>query len=110
MTLGPALCALAALEGRRLVTALRPLVVLGRVPLFYFVAHLAVLRALAAVLALARWGPGAFQPPPGHAGSPQLPLWGAYLGWAATVALLFPLCRRFAALKDRRASPWLSYF
>jgi uncharacterized membrane protein len=108
MTLGPGLLALGALQGRR--WAPRPLLVLGRVPLFFFLGHLLFLRGVSGAAALLRWGEAAFQGPPGPAGNPALPLWVGYLGWLAALAALYPLCRWFAALKERRAWPWLSYF
>jgi uncharacterized membrane protein len=109
MTLGPALCLLAAVDGRNPATLARPVILFGRVPLFFFLAHFALLRAVSALLAWARWGEGAFRPPPGHAGSPEWPLPAAYLAWAATLLVLYPLCRWFAQLKSRRPEGWLSY-
>jgi uncharacterized membrane protein len=109
MTLGPALCALAALDGREPARGMRVLAVFGRVPLLFYVAHLALLRYASAPLALSRFGPGALAPPPGHAGSPELPLWTAYAAWAAALLLLYPLCRWFAALKQRRPDSWLRF-
>jgi hypothetical protein len=43
------------------------------------------------------------------------PGWGyslpiVYLIWACVVLALYPLCRWFAALKQRRNDAWLSYF
>ena len=43
------------------------------------------------------------------------PGWGVsllvvYLVWAGVVLAMYPLCRWFAALKQRRSEPWLSYF
>jgi hypothetical protein len=43
------------------------------------------------------------------------PGWGfslpiVYLIWALVVLALYPLCRWFAALKQRRNDAWLSYF
>ena len=108
MTLGPALLLLAELE-RRFARAPEPLVTLGRVPLFFYVAHLYLLRFTAAPLAFARFGKSAFAPPPGHAGSPELPLWSAYLALIVAVLLLYPACRWFARKKAESRSPWLSY-
>ncbi|HXK20226.1 MAG TPA: heparan-alpha-glucosaminide N-acetyltransferase domain-containing protein, partial [Polyangiaceae bacterium] len=108
MTLGPALLLLAALEGR-LARAPQPLVVFGRVPLFFYVAHLYLLRLCAAPLALMRFGKSAFKPPPGHAGSPEFPLWAAYIALITAVLLLYPACRWFARKKAESKSPWLSY-
>jgi len=108
MTLGPALLLLAELEGR-FARAPEPLVVFGRVPLFFYVAHLYLLRFSAAPLAVMRFGKSAFAPPPGHAGSPEFPLWVAYVALVATVLLLYPACRWFARKKATSMSPWLSY-
>lgn len=109
MTLGPVLVALALLErvpGKRL----EPLAIFGRVPLFFYVAHLYLLRLLSAPLAYLRYGPSAFAPPPrGHGGSPEYPLWTAYAALALTVLLLYPVCRWFARKKAESRSPWLSY-
>ncbi|MES1183978.1 MAG: heparan-alpha-glucosaminide N-acetyltransferase domain-containing protein [Myxococcales bacterium] len=108
MTLGPALIVLALLE-RVPARSWQPIVTFGRVPLFFYVAHLYLLRFTAAPLAFARWGPSAFKPPPGHAGSPGLPLWTAYLALVLAILLLYPACRWFARKKAESRSPWLSY-
>jgi hypothetical protein len=49
------------------------------------------------------------KPPPGHAGSPEYPLWATYGIWALALVLLYPLCRWFASVKARRRDWWLSY-
>ncbi len=108
MTLGPALLLLGELEGR-LARAPQQLVVFGRVPLFFYVAHLYLLRFGAAPLAFMRFGKSAFKPPPGHAGSPEYPLWAAYAALVVVVLLLYPACRWFARKKAESQSPWLSY-
>jgi hypothetical protein len=84
-------------------------VTFGRVPLFFYVVHLYLLRFSAAPLAFARFGKSAFQPPPGHAGSPEYPLWTAYLVVTLALLLLYPACRWFAHKKAEARSPWLSY-
>ena len=33
-----------------------------------------------------------------------------YVAWATAVAIVYPLCRWFAGLKQRRRDAWLSYF
>jgi uncharacterized membrane protein len=108
MTIGPALLALRALEkaGSRMLT---PFELVGRVPLFFYIAHLYLLRFTAAPLAALRFGRLAFEPPPGHAGSPNLGLWAAYAAWAFALALLYPLCRWYARKKAASRSVWLSY-
>jgi uncharacterized membrane protein len=108
MTLGPALVVLGVVEGRPVP---RPLLVLGRVPLFFFLAHLLFLRLLATPLALARWGTStAMSLPPGHAGNPEIPLAAAYLAWFLVLVALYPACRRFAALKERRQVSWTTSY
>jgi uncharacterized membrane protein len=106
MTLGPALCLLALLERGRFP---RPVVVFGRVPLLFYVGHLMLLRYTSLPAGIARFGASALRPPPGHAGSPEFPLWATYVAWLLAVIVLYPLCRWFAALKARRQDWWLSY-
>lgn len=108
MTLGPALVALALLE-RVPTNKLEPLSVFGRVPLFFYVTHLYLLRVVAIPLALARWGKSAILPPPGHAGSPEYPLWVGYLAWLLALFALYPACRWFARKKSESKSALLSY-
>jgi uncharacterized membrane protein len=71
MTLGPSLLALAWFDRPGLKPS-DPLVVIGRVPLFYFVVHIYAAHAAAVLLALARYGIGAlafiFQPVPSMGG------------------------------------------
>jgi uncharacterized membrane protein len=113
MTLGPALCLLALLDRGPAAPAraplLRPLLVFGRVPLLFYVGHLMLLRYTSLPMGLHRWGAAGLKPPPGHAGSPELPLAVTYLAWGLALLLLYPLCRWFAALKARRTDRWLSY-
>jgi len=117
MTLGPALLLLAWLD-RMVLTKTNPLIVFGRVPLFYFLVHLYVLHAIAFPLALVRYGHAAFllNPAPSMGGPANLypsdygyPLWGVYAVWFAVVALLYPICLWYAWLKERRNDWWLSY-
>ena len=37
-------------------------------------------------------------------------LWVAYAVWIAIVVALYPVCRWFAAVKERNRSWWLPYF
>ena len=117
MTLGPALATMALLDKVRL-SAANPLIVFGRVPFFYYAVHLAVVHALAIVLGLFRYGRAGFLllPAPSMGGPRQLfpadygyALWVVYVVWFAVVVALYPLCRRYAELKQRRQSWWLSY-
>lgn len=107
MTLGPILLLLAAAEKVRWA----PFAVLGRVPFFFYVAHLYALHALAVALGVATgfgarallvgwpWFPNGF----------GLPLAGVYLAWVLVVVGLYPACRWFARLKANRREAWLSY-
>jgi uncharacterized membrane protein len=119
MTLGPALLLLAWFD-RPGAPPPRPLVVFGRVPLFYFVLHFYAAHAAAVLLAFTRYGGAtldfAFHPVPSMGGPATLyppafgyDLWVAYLVWGAIVLALYPVCRWFAAVKSRRRDWWLGY-
>ena len=113
MTLGPALLALAAFD-RGIGTLGRPLVVLGRVPLFYYLLQWYVIHGLAVAVAFARGEPTGWlfvdsfpvQPPPSSAfGLPAVYGW-----WLVVLAILYVPCAWFAGYKSRhRESVWLSY-
>jgi uncharacterized membrane protein len=117
MTLGPALVALGLLD-RGTPAALRPAAVFGRVPLFYYVVHMPLIHLLAVGLCLARYGEAHWMfesPSPARFPFTAPPGWGCglpwvYLVWIAVVAALYPLCRWFAGVKERRDAVWLSYF
>ena len=116
MTIGPALIVLSFFE-RGIPGLLKPFLVYGRVPLFYYLLHLPLLHALAVLVPWIRhgnaawlfgspFGGGASAPPP-NAGF-DLPV--VYLVWACVIVMLYPVCRWFADLKRRRRDAWLSYF
>jgi uncharacterized membrane protein len=116
MTLGPALLILRALDGG-IPRLLRPALVFGRVPLFYFLVHLPLIHLLAVIVCYAQNGAAhwmfespdlasyPFTPPPGWG----LPLPVIYAIWVLVVVMLYPLCRWFASVKQRRPDTWLSY-
>src|SRR5262249_55801287 len=119
MTLGPALLTLAYFD-RRDWKPTHPLIVFGRVPLFYFILHFYAGHALAVLAAWFRYGGAArsfvFNPVPAMGGDRALyppdfgyDLWVVYAMWALIVVSLYPLCRWFAAVKSRRRDWWLSY-
>jgi len=110
MTLGPAaiLCAFADRMHGFLKDAL---VMYGRVPFAFYVAHFFLLHFLSLVL-------GAFQGVPvGRlltfpAFYPQgygVSLVGVYVVWLLVVVLLYPFCRWVAGVKTRSRVWWLSY-
>lgn len=116
MTLGPALLVLAG-ANRRVPRWLQPTVVIGKVPLFYFTMHVVLIHALALVACWFRYGSihWVFESPrPDQYPFAQPPGWPIslpyiYAIWVLVVLMLWPLCRRFAALRDRRRDWWLSY-
>ena len=119
MTLGPALIVLSWFD-RLPWPRSNPLIVFGRVPLFYFVLHFFAAHLAIAVLSLIRYGSSALtfmrQPVPSMGGPAQAfpagfgyGLWVAYAVWIAIVIALYPLCKWYAAVKERNRSWWLSY-
>ena len=119
MTIGPALL-LFAWYDRRSFSDKNPLIVFGRVPLFYFVLHFYLIHLLLVAMSYIRYGSQAFSfifhsmPAMGgpRAAYPQdfgYPLWVTYIVWIGLVAALYPLCRWFAHYKQTHRSWWLSY-
>jgi uncharacterized membrane protein len=119
MTLGPAFLVLVLFEqagvGNGLLGRLRDaLVTFGRVPLFFYLlqwpaAHLISIGVHAAVGKPVRWlfrNPLDFENVPANIG---FDLWAVYACWLVGVALLYPLCKWFAGVKQRRKDWWLSY-
>lgn len=117
MTLGPAIAVLPWLDGagaRGRVA--RWLAVFGRVPFFYYVLHIPLIHSVAVIISLVRT--------PEHtswliANHPLMPpavpegyRWSLALLYLVTalvvVALYFP-CRRFAEVKARSKSRWVSF-
>ena len=116
MTLGPALLLLRAID-LRTPRLLRPALVFGRVPLFYYVAHFALVHAIAAVVCWVRHGSirYAFESPDlAHFPFTFPPGWGfslpmVYVWWVLVVASMYVPCRWFADVKQRNPGRWLSY-
>ena len=116
MTVGPALLFLWAADSST-PRLLRPALTIGRVPMFYFIAHFFVIHLLAGVEALVRYGSATivtqsptldrfpFTQPPGWPAS--LPM--VYAAWALVVVLLYPVCRWYARYKREHDYRWLSY-
>ena len=117
MTLGPAMLCLAWFDGLAW-TATNPLIVFGRVPLFYFIVHFYAAHAIASVWrrsatasASLMFGPFPNMGGPTNAFLPDFgfDLWVVYVVWALLVIALYPLCRWYAGVKARRHDWWLSY-
>jgi uncharacterized membrane protein len=116
MTLGFTLLGLCAFDDG-LPRVLKPALVVGRVPMFYFVLHLPLIHLLAVFTAYVRYGSGhwffespsldryPFTRPPGWGYS--LPV--VYALWALVVIVLYKPCKWFSELRARSRSPWLSY-
>jgi uncharacterized membrane protein len=116
MTLGPALLFLRAVDGGA-PRWLRPTIGFGRVPLFYFALHIVLIHLAALAVCWYRYGavhwvfesPSLdmypFHQPPGW----PLSLAWVYAIWLGVVVALWPVCRWYAALKERRKDWWLSY-
>jgi uncharacterized membrane protein len=116
MTLGPAFLLLRWVDART-PAFLRPAHVIGRVPLFYFIVHFFVIHVLAVIVCYLRFGdarPMFESPTLGQFPITQPPGWPSslpvvYLIWVGVVVAMYPLCRWFAGVKQRRAESWLSY-
>jgi uncharacterized membrane protein len=119
ITLGPALVFL-ALSERPLNALASKIVVFGRVPMFYYLAHILAIHILAVIAAIF------FSNTPwmniavlndGVNSTPALKGFGynlavVYLVWAGLILLLYPFCKRFDDYKRANVlqKPWLSYF
>jgi uncharacterized membrane protein len=114
MTLGPVMLFLCAVDAGT-PRWLRPALIFGRVPLFYYLLHIPLIHLIAIAVCYARYGHiywmfespdlGNFPitPPPG---------WGYSLPvvWAVVVVTLYPVCRWYSGVRQRRTDAWLSYF
>ncbi len=110
MTLGPAFLLLARAERWRGWLG-NALVMFGRVPFLFYVAHLYLLHAGAVVLGMVQGYPpaqlvtGFFNFPDGYG----LGLPGVYAVWLLAIAVLYIPCAWFAGVKKQRRDWWLSY-
>ncbi len=116
MTSGPALLLLRWVDART-PTFLTPARIIGKVPLFYFIGHFLVIHLLAVVVCYVRYGDASFMfesPNLGQFPITQPPGWPSslpivYLIWIGVVVAMYPLCRWFAGVKQRKPDGWLSY-
>jgi uncharacterized membrane protein len=117
MTLGPAMLLLWAADAGT-PRWLQPPLIIGKVPMFYYVLHIPLIHLLAIAVCYAGYGQvhWMFESPGlGEFPITKPPGWGyslpiIYLVWAVVVVTLYPLCRWFAGLKRRHSDAWLSYF
>ena len=115
MTLGPVMLMLAWLD-RRVLRRDHPLAVIGRVPLFYYFGHFLLAHVVASCLAWLRYRDAtlAFAGPfPSVGGSREAfppdfgwPLSVVYVVWVLVVLAMYPLCRWYAAFKERHRGAW----
>jgi uncharacterized membrane protein len=117
MTLGPAMVVMAWLENFHFRFT-NPLIVFGRVPFFYYGAHLLLAHSIEIGMNFVRYGAKSFLliAPPSMGSSSDLfpvdygfPLWTVYAVWVVVLLLLYPACLWFARLKQRRHDWWLTY-
>ena len=126
MTLGPAMLALALFEryeaGPRerqakngLMLRIRNFcITFGRVPLFFYLLQWPTAHLLSVLLHIITGKPAAWMfgsqftsgPPPGVGFNLAV----VYACWITGILLLYPLCKWFAGVKQRRRDWWLSYF
>src|SRR5215211_4645944 len=114
MTLGPAILALAWFEAEPSGGGLRKFfVTFGRVPLFFYLLQWFTAHIISILLHLAFGKPVGwlFQSPVElFTGPPRgtgFNLGVVYLAWIIGVLLLYPLCKWFAGVKQRRKDWWL---
>ncbi len=117
MTLGPALIFLAYAE-KPLNSLSRPLVIFGRVPMFFYVIHIYfihLLAMLAATMTGHKWSDMVLTG--WVTANPQLQGYGfslliVYLVWIGVILVLYPLCKWFDKYKRAHVGQqkWLSYF
>jgi uncharacterized membrane protein len=113
MTLGPAIALMPAAERVRGAAA-DAISTIGRVPFFYYLAHIPLIHLSALAVNAIRTGaahqawyvsaPFGQVPP-----DARWPLWLLYLTFAVDVAILYLLCRAYARAKAERPSAWMRY-
>jgi uncharacterized membrane protein len=113
ITLGPAMLVLRALDGKQF-TLSKPIIVFGRVPMFYYIAHIYLIHLLAVVITFIRGMNASFFTSDllfsQSVGELGFPLLGVYSVWICVVIILYPLCKWYATVKQRDTTGWLSYW
>jgi uncharacterized membrane protein len=111
MTMGPALIFLALMEHVNMRLK-NPLVVFGKVPFFFYVIHIYLIHALA-MLALVYSGRdwkeyilSAQSLMSGRLSNFGFELGIVYAVWAAILLVLYPLCRWYQQVREKRPTRW----
>jgi uncharacterized membrane protein len=115
-TLGPA-CIVLALSEKPLNTLTEKIAVFGRVPMFYYLAHIFLIHLLAVIGAIILGYDWSDMVLSGRVNAAaQLKGYGfdlhiVYTVWAGVVLILYPLCKSFDSYKRMHSakSRWLSY-
>ena len=115
MTIGPVLIILAMMEKVN-VSSLKPFVVFGRVPMFYYIFHFYLLHLVSLLFFMNKTGKsfsdldlhfrssfGGITPEGGYS-----LLW-AYVAWMSVVIFLYPFCKWYNNYKSTHRHWWLSY-
>jgi uncharacterized membrane protein len=112
-TLSITLLLLSAMEGKSL-RRWKSITLFGNVAMFYYVAHIFLIHALAMLAAIAAgypWQSMVFRGSVGKGnillnGSYGFSLWVVYLIWMAVIVLLYPLCVYWNDFKIRNNKKW----
>jgi predicted acyltransferase len=115
MTLGPVLILLGVLEKVHFAF-LNPLLVFGRVPLFYYILHFYLLHITALFFFMQKTGKS-FDEIDFHfartlgglTAESGYPLPYVYLVWISLVLILYPICKWYNEYKFSKKSWWVSY-
>jgi uncharacterized membrane protein len=115
MTMGPVLIFLALLESLR-DRLLKPVIVFGRVPFFFYILHLYVIHGLAMLLLVyegreaSEYIFSARNLTAGRLSDFGVGLGAVYVIWVEVIVLLYPLCKWYQRYREKHpAKWWLSY-
>jgi len=115
MTMGPALIFLAMIETAQ-YRITKPVLIIGRVPFFFYIVHLYLIHTLAMLMLVFKgrdWHEYILSAEGIRSGTLSnfgLSLDGVYIIWILVVILLYPLCRWYQRYRENNPSKWwLSY-
>jgi hypothetical protein len=113
MTLGPAIALLPLVERAR-GFAVRALEMFGRVPMWYYLMHIAVIHVAAVAVTRIRTGEMHFEwfATAPYTEIPPEARWSLgllYLVWAICIGVLYPACAWYADRKRANPASWMKY-